>query len=573
LATNNGLWHYENNDWEVFNHWHNNIPSTFDFGEFWSVEEVNGEVYFSGFELYKIVDNEVINLTTDYPMCTFYASGNIISHNDKVYVTDFFTFIATFENNSTTVLESASGNFPHSDGFQISVDQSEQLNVLFKHGEKYFLEGNNWTSQNSPLLGQLDGLGQENFYYYFHGQDNQEWFSYQRDLYKVASNSYEQTLLSDNPIFLNNSKRFAAASDNSMYVLEHQYTRSLSRFHPAEGWSQVDIPEEIDGANIFPRTIAVNAEDHIILAASSQLAKYDGANWSLVSNFPLDVCHLISTPTDEGKYYVANFSEIAFFDGSNWSILGPPFTQGSPNLPNEIKTIATAPNGDLWVSRKYDFLRYDSNNQWTVFDENDTNVITSSAAIVIDFEEDGTVWTTAAGDGILRFDGANWTNFDDDLGVAGCRQLTVMPNGDIWAATFEGLAKFNGSSWDLWTEDNCELRGNHVLQVNHSTDGTLWINMDIEGIQLFNNNAFSSGVFENNSSQLTLSPNPATDFIFIENFISKNVRYQILNTIGQVVKAGISQNGMVNIASLSGGFYFITTKTEDGYFIGTIVKS
>ncbi len=571
LATNNGLWHYRDQNWEVYNHWAGNIPSNQDFGEFWNVEEANGTIYFSGLELYKIEAGAVTNLTTDFPMCTFYQSGNLIAKNGKFYVSDFFTFIAVFDNDDVIVEELSAGNFPSTSGFRFDVDSDEIIHVVFSDGEKYLLDGNSWIEQTSPIADQILSVDLNN--YYFLSQTDQDWLNQYNQLYWVINNNIQTTSLSDNPLLTNNSKNFAAASDNGMYLLDDEYgIKRLSHFHPTNGWTSILLPNQIDGVDINIRNMAVTESNWLIFPTFSNLVQYDGTNWSLVADFPLNGAHLISTPTSDGPYHVANLTDIASFDGSNWTVIQPPFTTGGSTWPNNIKTIATAPNGDLWLVRNYDFLRYTSDGSWTVFDEDDTSVITSSAVSTIDFEENGTVWISAGSHGILRYADDNWSLFEEDDGVYGCRDLTITPSGDIWAATFEGLAKFNGTSWDLWTEDNCGLIGEDVMQVNHTSDGTLWVNMDMEGIQLYDNNAFPSGISGEEMGSLDLYPNPTRNFICLENIAAEQMDYQILNNIGQLVQTGIIQNQRLNIEHLVTGIYFIKIETKTASFIGKAVK-
>ncbi|MFT4663995.1 MAG: hypothetical protein ACI8YQ_002162 [Polaribacter sp.] len=576
LATNNGLWHYANETWEVYNQSHPNINSS----AFWMVEEVNGEILFAGTNLYSITGTSVVNLSANTPSCSFYLFGNILSQDGKAYISDNYNFIATFENNELTIQNLSNDNSPDPSSFHISTDSDEQLHVLFTNGEKYLLEGSEWTEQENLFF---DQFGESHLLdHYFHSQSNEEWLAHNNKLHKDTGNNIQTTALSHIPFLSNMDKNFAAGPDSSMYTLEkkydlhfNQYDVSLNRFHPTEGWTNIPIPNQVDGEDIYvnPEDFNVTASGDILLPCFYHLLKYDGTNWSIVTDYPMSSAQLVSRPNSNGQYAVGNNGSVAMFNGSDWSVVTPPVIPGGPFCSSGIKSIATAPNGDLWLARDGVIFRCDSNEEWTFYQEDATSISNENIAPTIDFEEDGSVWVAADAYGILRFDGSNWAHFGEDQGTPDCAALTISPNGDIWAGIYGDLKKFNGIDWDSWDEDNSGMLGPQtIIQLTHSNDGALWINKRTEGVQAYSNNAFASAVFEESINTLEIYPNPATDYIFLESGIYESVDYQILNSIGQVIMAGISQDGMVNVTSLSAGVYFMRVEMGNDMFVGKVMK-
>ena len=85
--------------------------------------------------------------------------------------------------------------------------------------------------------------------------------------------------------------------------------------------------------------------------------------------------------------------------------------------------------------------------------------------------------------------------------------------------------------------------------------------MDIDATASFSEDCgYTIGVEEEELSQLSVYPNPATSTITIEG-IDGNVEYQIVNALGTVVQVGVTSNGnSIQIESLKTGVYFLKAK-------------
>jgi hypothetical protein len=79
------------------------------------------------------------------------------------------------------------------------------------------------------------------------------------------------------------------------------------------------------------------------------------------------------------------------------------------------------------------------------------------------------------------------------------------------------------------------------------------------------------GVSDFNEAQLVLYPNPATDYLNIENFDSASA-YQFFNNLGQKINIQIDDNGVVDLENLSTGFYTIQLVTPQGRLVEKFMK-
>src|SRR6476619_4464568 len=69
----------------------------------------------------------------------------------------------------------------------------------------------------------------------------------------------------------------------------------------------------------------------------------------------------------------------------------------------------------------------------------------------------------------------SWT-VKDGLPVNSINSLLQDRTGYIWAATFDGLVRFDGLRFTVFNSANSEeLPSNRIIQVNEGRDGSLWL--------------------------------------------------------------------------------------------------
>lgn len=69
-------------------------------------------------------------------------------------------------------------------------------------------------------------------------------------------------------------------------------------------------------------------------------------------------------------------------------------------------------------------------------------------------------------------------------------------------------------------------------------------------------------------NEIKVYPNPAKDFIKIENNLTENKSYKIFNSMGRLVKSGkLEKDNLINVENLSKGVYFISMGEKSFKFI------
>jgi len=199
----------------------------------------------------------------------------------------------------------------------------------------------------------------------------------------------------------------------------------------------------------------------------------------------------------------------ADFDAA-WDIFD---SSNSPLPDGNITAIETAPDGSIWVGTFDSGLFHRrSDGTWDTFTTANSplsdNFVTSIA-----FDLAGDAWIGVWGDGVDRFDGVTWTNFDPSntfpggTGIPNCLQMDVnsMPpdqlglissfawvigvdpvTGDVWfdndddgPCLLNGTTRFDGTNWFTYTDEN-----SNALQDHH--DALL---RDAHGDLLFSSNS------------------------------------------------------------------------------------
>jgi ligand-binding sensor domain-containing protein len=164
--------------------------------------------------------------------------------------------------------------------------------------------------------------------------------------------------------------------------------------------------------------------------------------------------------------------------GQIWQV----FDMANGSLPNNtVKSLAVAPNGDVWVGTEYGLCRYDG-NAWQTFQSGGSGLADNDVrALAVD--DTGAVWVGTLS-GLTRYAQGNWTTYttlDSPLPENYIRSLEVAPQGGIWVGTVSGLAWFDGdTTWHVYNDTplshaGLQLPGNNIAALQARADGLLCI--------------------------------------------------------------------------------------------------
>ncbi len=139
-----------------------------------------------------------------------------------------------------------------------------------------------------------------------------------------------------------------------------------------------------------------------------------------------------------------------------------------------VTNLAVAPDGAVWLSfgdHNYNqpagggVMRFD-HGQLTRFTAKDG--LPHDNIQALDVAPDGSLWAGGAGCAVARFDGHMWRTVSADCQATGGNvvDFAFTPDGSVWAATGNDLARFDGQSWTRYSQ--------HVAWLAVTPDGMLW---------------------------------------------------------------------------------------------------
>ncbi len=101
---------------------------------------------------------------------------------------------------------------------------------------------------------------------------------------------------------------------------------------------------------------------------------------------------------------------------------------------------------------------------------------------------DGTKWFALFDQGIVSFNGAQWTEFDDNnslLPSSAPRNIALQDNGTIWASFYKGVASYSKGTWTAFTQYNSGIPSDGVTQVACGRGDTIWVGTQDSGAVRF----------------------------------------------------------------------------------------
>lgn len=102
----------------------------------------------------------------------------------------------------------------------------------------------------------------------------------------------------------------------------------------------------------------------------------------------------------------------------------------------------------------------------------------------------GRVWVGMEQRGIAVFDGQTWQRYTTANGLPdnGIFGLTVDNEGRVWAATWEGIARFDGDRWSVpYSVYNGTLASNHTHAIAFDPEGNIWVGTISRGLSHYRN--------------------------------------------------------------------------------------
>jgi ligand-binding sensor domain-containing protein len=156
-----------------------------------------------------------------------------------------------------------------------------------------------------------------------------------------------------------------------------------------------------------------------------------------------------------------------------------------------VRSLA-ADHDSIWVGTDHGLMRfYPKTEDKTIYTT--SNGLLSSVVLFVKVTPGGDVWTGTAGGGLSRFDGHRWTFYTPygygpslqydagwtrwprgrGIGDLWVYNIDVDPGGTLWAATWKGLSRFDGTGFHTYTVAD-GLVDKWVYTLSIDREGRIW---------------------------------------------------------------------------------------------------
>jgi sugar lactone lactonase YvrE len=217
------------------------------------------------------------------------------------------------------------------------------------------------------------------------------------------------------------------------------------------------------------------------------ITRTDGTYWEHYNPLVLGASTLnvntIFTDRQGRTWFGMDNSELLLYNQGQWTLTDT----CAAIFPNHwIRTITDSPGGDIWLA--IDFLpggagqpftgvaRY-SNGAWSFWTSMELpNLLGFIRSL--ESNQDGVLWASVSGKGLLRFDGITWTLFNttnSGLPSNDIFDITTAPDGVLWLATDAGLVSYNGQQWTVTNTANSGLPADRLRKLAFDLAGGLYV--------------------------------------------------------------------------------------------------
>lgn len=255
-----------------------------------------------------------------------------------------------------------------------------------------------------------------------------------------------------------------------------------------QSWEYVDtgLPGYCRGAGNL-EAVAEDNEGNLWLGpySSQCITKTDGNNWTHFNPSTLGVSensvNTVFTDQQGRIWFGLDNSELLIHDQGQWTVLD---TCATVFPGHWIRSIVESPGGDIWLSflplpgsPEFTGMARYSNGAWSFWTSLEVPNLQGFIR-ALESSEDGVLWVSVSGKGLLRFDGSTWALFDTSnsgLPSNDIFDITTAADGTLWLATSAGLVSYNGQQWTVTNTTNSDLPSDRLRKLAFDHAGGLYV--------------------------------------------------------------------------------------------------
>lgn len=335
------------------------------------------------------------------------------------------------------------------------------------------------------------------------------------------------------------------------------------------------------------RSLHFDAEGNLWIGTfMGGLCRYDGSTWTswntsnspLPENFVRDIAH-----DGLGRVWVGTTAGLAYLDGVTWMV----FNMANSTIPGDnIPSVFVDREDVLWCGTiNAGLCMFDGKGfiNWTIANSE------LSDNTVLDIAQDtaGNLWIATPAGGLNIFtNSGSWLDFnvvnspipDNEI----FRVVIDHQNRGVMAFARHGVARFDGTSWELLDSASAGLPDNNVRALTIGPDSILWAGTEAGGAARLIEDMTPSppeGFLQTTLSPLRFWPNPVAEVFYLDPGILRTgstdfvLSWYDLNGRLLHVQSGQVQEAVTALSlpgQLSAGTYMLQLGIGEGLFAAPV---
>jgi PKD repeat protein len=211
----------------------------------------------------------------------------------------------------------------------------------------------------------------------------------------------------------------------------------------------------------------------LLFSQSYVLSQLD--NWKIYTNMNSDLPSNIVNYVEidgAGTKWISSANKLVKMIGQNMTIYSPPTSFGI----REFGEIAIDPNGNKWMRSYYHgLIKYEDNGTWTQY--NRANGYPGSDTVTsVTIDSNYNIWVGSF-QGLAKWNGTTWQHFNgpDYIPHRIINALEYDKDNNLWVGTAKGLVKFDGTNWIKIDSTVFNLKSNYIISIDVNTRNEIFI--------------------------------------------------------------------------------------------------
>ncbi len=231
-------------------------------------------------------------------------------------------------------------------------------------------------------------------------------------------------------------------------------------------------------------SLALDSEENVWLGTSHEgLVKFDGTDWEVFntenSGLPENNIYAVETDADGNIWCGLSQSGLVKYDGDSWK----KYQTTNSIFPYDfsVNDIETDSRQNIWIGTYDGLMKFDGED-WVIYDSANSGLIYTSVRS-LESDSNNNIWMSASKPGtgnehvLVKYDGENWTTIDSPLPTDQYWGIKADSQGIFWFTSGEGLFRFDGKNWTNYNTDNSPIISNNISSVAFDPEGNVWIGL------------------------------------------------------------------------------------------------